>query len=497
MLSYLIVTYFSLNAQAQLSCESVFSNEKVIAADIMLVRTEERLLPKGTEIKSVKLLIDRRPIEITSKSDPRFKPTVLDMLNMMTETVFVSGDHKSMTEKGELRLAAEFKQGQSIEFEYIGDKRGSDVIYHLDKISFIKANGKDITVDKNPLSDDATFLQRSEILIVTKEGKKTETEEKPQKISILEKSDIESWSEESPVLKANVAKIKKDQSILDGLREISQSLSEKDAELIDKIIAEQKIVNVPTAISGPVLQEMIKWSELLPTLKRAEVRESVKNGKLSSLLIKARVRANTDFAFKVAKKQIFKYMLVGTAFFGFTHYNNLLLHDRSTTNSTIVSDVLIAKSTFTTENANALQQVAKSFSKSGRDVDPAFKQMLLARIAEKKTSKETAAATEDVQRSISDFVLKEENLRGSSRFYIGDANMNLKAFADKSFNPSLASADYMIGLFEKQNRIVIVSIFKSVTTFKTEMAEVIVDRHSYPVMYENIREALIKSTAQD
>jgi hypothetical protein len=478
----LLVTFVSSDVYASLSCNSVFSDEGL--------RITDRLIPDDVELNAIRFEVDNRTNTITSKADPLFKSTLLDMLGMMTETVFITGDQKAINEKGELRLAVEYRDGQSIEFEYFGDKRGSETLYRLGKVSFIKANGKDITIEKNPVSDDGRQLQKSEIVIATQFDKSAISSNAVIKTTILEKSNIETWSEKSDETKKSISGIKKDQGLTEALRNISKNLSAEDAQIIDRLVADQRVFKVPVTISGPILQHMIKWSELLPVIKRNEVRKAIENRDTKGLLIKAQLKAHSQFAFRVGKKQLFKYVIIGSIFFGITNYNNISnqnANDKS--NTTVLSDLLIAKSNFAKENVQIFSGIASSFCK---EADPLFEQMLHSRTVEKMSSAETKMSTENVRQSIADLVEKEESHKGKSKFYIGDVNMKLTAFADKNANPALTSADYMIGLFEKQNKIAIVSIARSDLTSRIEMTEVIVDRKTYPELYEKIRENLKK-----
>lgn len=487
LLLSVVLILIPLSSVAALSCEGIFSDVKT---QIKIVRIEENILPENIELNAVRLRIDKRPSEITSKKDPRFYSTLLDMLNMMNETVFVTGDRKSIFEKGELRLAAVHKNGQSIEFEYIGDKRGSEWIFRLSKISLIKGNAKGSTIEQNPLSDDGLNLIKKEFIISTRDSESFDGKPSIRNTSVLEKLDLDSWGEKS----SNASKLlnfKEGQSAIDGLMGIKKSISVKDANVIEKMIRNQVEIKVPVAISGPVLKEMIKWSEMLQHISRVDLHSAIRSGSTTSVFLKARVKSVIDYAYeKVIKKQLLKAFIFGSVFYGYNYFNDMVVRERSFPNSTMVSDVTIVKSTLTTDNTLAFQKVLNLFSKGNDSLETTVHQMLVSRLTDKKTSQEMAAATEGVQRSISDLVHKEEGQFGSSKFFISDANLKLQPYAEKEFKASLVSADYIIGVFKKQKKIVIISNFKSAITAKNEMAEIIIEKHAHPELFEAIMSKL-------
>ncbi|MNL16983.1 hypothetical protein D3C87_1380510 [compost metagenome] len=92
--------------------------------------------------------------------------------------------------------------------------------------------------------------------------------------------------------------------------------SPADRVAFKKIGQELKEVEIPVVIEGDLLKRFVVFAEDLGLMDRSRVRNYLGKDRLNSLWALSKIYASYDFTKQVAKKQIYKYLLVGAAFYG-------------------------------------------------------------------------------------------------------------------------------------------------------------------------------------
>ncbi|RYZ77204.1 MAG: hypothetical protein EOP05_02620 [Proteobacteria bacterium] len=196
-------------------------------------------------VKHRTLSLKADPLPTDSK-DPAFKARITDLLDMYLNSVFQENE-KDPFKKRELFFAREIGSGETLEFEYLGDQRSGERVYRLSKISLYKANGKDITLEKEALSDDGQSLRKKSFELEAEDGAT------PNEINDIA---------------------------------------------------------IPLTIEGEALKALTPWLQRIPHLTKIEIKSAVDRGRVSPLVWKAAFLSNLKFLAKTAKKQLFKTVLL-------------------------------------------------------------------------------------------------------------------------------------------------------------------------------------------
>lgn len=233
---------------------------------------------------------------ITKKS-PDFKKALAELIQMHSDTLYISAGEKVSLEKGELFLAKRLDQDSTLELSYQGDLRSAIPSFRLVKAAIVKGNAQNVVLTKEPLIDNGTELKlKSFVVQRTADGAKSAL------------VTAENLSAIDPV--------KNSDDPLSAINNLIQNSSPTDRVLLKKIDQNSKEIEVPVVIEGDLLKRFVLFADDLGLMDRSKVRDYIGNDKLNSLWALSKVYASYDFTKQVAKKQIYKYMLVGAAFYG-------------------------------------------------------------------------------------------------------------------------------------------------------------------------------------
>jgi|GEM_PF-3656079 hypothetical protein len=224
-----------------------------------------------------------------------FKKGLAELVQMYSDTLYMSAGEKMSIEKGELFLAKRLDDNTTLELSYQGDLRSVKPAFRLVKAAIVKGNAQAVNLTKEPLNDNGSDLKlRSFILQSNNDGSKT---------SLLA----------ADVLSA-IEPVKNTDDTLSFLQLMIEKSAPQDRPKFSSMPL--KTVEVPLSIEGTLLERFVKFAEDLSLMKRDRVRDYLGKDKLFSLWALSKVYSSYDFTKQVAKKQIYKYVLVGAAFYG-------------------------------------------------------------------------------------------------------------------------------------------------------------------------------------
>jgi hypothetical protein len=465
-----------LQAKAAVRCENLV--EGLRNTTETSTATSVLQIPEGLEFKSaIKLHIDTASAEITSVKDPRYQESFHNILEMLTETIFLSGDRKTTLEKGKLNLARNIGNGQSVEFEYIGDRRGENMVFRLAKVVLYKANGQDVSLEKNPVSDDGLKLRTPEVLVAEDAGGN---------LKVIEKSDINKWAKtENTTPDVGPA----NEGVLQRLESLINRMNPQDALKVRALKTHHQSIRIPLVIQGPLLQNLLTWAERMPYVSRPELRAAVQNKNLNPVIWKARFRSNVDFTLKVAKKQIFKYILIGGVFFGGHSMINQMTDVRPAVLDQRPSVVSMKadKPSFTINDSLIINRVLKSLEANGSIQADALRAEINASLDLKKSPAAIATNTRDAQSVMAQLIDAEVAANGQSQFYLGDTNMKLTSTPTESLNIT-PNTSILIGEFSHQQKIILIPITTVGST--QQMSQLVLSRSENPRLYDALSGSL-------
>ncbi len=253
LVASIIALSFQVSAQP-LACSDLFSIADqpavaVAAPEPAVAAAEPSTAPADVQLRII-------PMSVLPEGETRTKAQILEnLVQMYLAAPFQGNGFKDLTDKGLLRLAHPLSNGETLAFEYRGDRRSGNLVFRLAEISRIYKNGHTIVLEKNPLNESGDDF---------------------------------------------------------AMKELTLSASTN----IDTAVHEP--VAVPVAISGEVLSEMGDWIKRLPLVADLIVVRDVKkqDGLSPFLSWRASIRSNLLFMGKTTKKQVFKFMLLAVVFSG-------------------------------------------------------------------------------------------------------------------------------------------------------------------------------------
>lgn len=453
-------------------------------------------IPENVELKGLRLEWDRLPLEITSEKDPRFKQGLVNLLKMLTDTVFTSASRKTTLEKGELRLAKALDDGRSLEFEYTGDKRGKDTVFRLTKIVFVKPNGQEMALDKSPVSDDGVFLNKMNVVLMEKKVAREEGE--AIQIQPLDKSEIDGWIKDNESLKEILHLGKSGGNLISSLQEALPRLVESDRLKVGAMVDNVSVVKIPTVIRGPLLSRLLDWIDRVPHLSREEMRTSLGKNSVRGLVWKARVRSNFRFMVNVAKKQLFKYMLFGAMFVGYAHYDSIM--DRAQFGQQADAPVtrierVIHSAPLSTEEALMMNDVVRGMGGNlSRDWTTATE--IQNRISESRGPRNAEADFARFETLMSQLIAKESSMAGETTVWVGD--VDLKRIQQLSGSASVresirarVDSGYALAHFKNQEKILLTAIrHDGKADHMPLVSTILIEKASSPALYEQLLQGL-------
>jgi len=292
------VSFLKVSLAALFLSQSAFANP--ICSSVLLdsmVETKAAVLKPGINYQGYKLVPNPLIKAGITKKSPEFKAALSELVRMFSDTLYTSAGEKVSLEKGELYLAKRIDDDTTLELSYQGDLRSSVPAFRLIKVALVKGNAQSVSISKEPLVDSGKGLKiKSFILQSDASAQKTLLG-----VDVLNAIEAAKYNGEDPLLHIDMLIAKAAPSDRVALQHISDS---------------KQNIEVPLVIEGDLLKSFVSLAENLNLMERGKIRQYVDKNKLGTLVALSRAYASYDFTKQVAKKQIYKYMLVGAAFYG-------------------------------------------------------------------------------------------------------------------------------------------------------------------------------------
>jgi len=306
-------------------CEPLFdsSNAEVmtspelgtVSLDSATAKVEPRssfspdFIPANSRLRSLKFSEWTLP---TSSKDPKFKASMNELLEMMTETHFENVDPKMTIEKGELHLARSIGDGETIEFEYRRDSRHDS--FRLDKIVLYKPNGQPILIDKSPISDNGLHFSRDTVLLVENselyEGRTSLASLHP-----LELSELSAWAHGRTIIEQSLTS-KKSNDPGKVLQNLASELSPADQVTLAQLREQPEALKVPIVIEGDLLKAITAWAGRMPNLPRGKVKAAIRDNHVTRLIWTTRLSSSMKIVANTTRKQVAKWVVIGALILG-------------------------------------------------------------------------------------------------------------------------------------------------------------------------------------
>lgn len=268
-----------------------------------------------------------RMVVPASEKDPSFNEVRQTLLALLANTIFENGSIKGTLERGELSLGVPLGDGSSIEFEYRGDQRGSDMVLRLNRITIFKPNGQSISVDRNPVSDDGRTLIAKPITLIDHFKTDANGDRYLKEMKPLDAEGLGALANTHEFL-GTALNENRAATPLRTIEAIRDLLSASDRQALVNFTAARQTVQIPVVIEGPLMKELQHWLRRLPWVSRGELREASAGGEFRSLSRRAIRRERWNYVWdKIIKKQSMKLPLVlpvlGLAGYVFAQLNTI------------------------------------------------------------------------------------------------------------------------------------------------------------------------------
>ena len=132
----------TVRASAQpLACSDIFSEIVAPVAVVVAepIAPEAPLEPTTAVPADVQLRV--MPMSLTPTETQPESTILANLVEMYLAAPFQGNGYKDLTEKGVLRLARPLSNGETIAFEYRGDRRSGELVFRLTEVSRIFKNG--------------------------------------------------------------------------------------------------------------------------------------------------------------------------------------------------------------------------------------------------------------------------------------------------------------------------------------------------------------------
>lgn len=492
LLSLILLTAFfmAVRAQAQQACVLAFQSLPVEVAPV------KAFFGKDITLEGVRLVADRGVERLSSKKDPKYNEKLGQLLNMLTDTLYVNASEKVTIEKGELRLAKILPNGVSIEFEYTGDlrseKQGLGKAFRLTKIMAIKPNGQTVTISKDPLTDDGRHLRQSEFLFVKKsmpvEGS---PDEKMVEIAYMEpdkQEKLTGWIEQS----GGYERFPKPdgKKLIQYMTDNAPAMAGADQAKIAELLADVRNVEVPVVLSGPLLDDLLKnWLDRLELISRGEWQGINQGSSVRHFALLGTLRSSVAWwKDRVSKKVsgiVIAAILVGGGMMAVDKLKDVY-HEWNAAPTVVYEQV--ESSGFTQTDARVMAQVLNELTDQQWNIlDPRLSERIYKRMQQPNVRTPIDEAYQ-FEEFIKQSIELETRLGSSVRTYLGSSQNNSESLlrADVSqFQSGLA-----IYLFDAQERVVITSIQEVKGSTVPSVRVLIIRKEQHSALYDILKKRL-------
>ena len=441
----------------------------------------------------------------TSSKDLKFKASLAELLEMMTETHFENIDPKMTIEKGEMHLARSIGDGQTIEFEYRRDNRHDS--FRLDKILLYKPNGQAIVIDKSPLADSGLHFNRDTALLVESselyDGRTSLASLHP-----IEMSDLQAWAAgRTTIERVLTAKKSNDPGKL--LQSLASEMSSADQAILARLKDQPEILKVPIVIEGDMLKAIAAWAGRMPELPRGKVKAAVRDNHITRLIWTARLSSSVKIVASTTRKQMAKWIVIGALIVGIQQAPHELDFVRSALPGQWISRLTSKQDHHLDhEQAEIVQEVLARLKQQAGPSTPVQNNPTVSRagtdaslpVGQEKPATQASAQLNSAQtvsnltEAVSQLSTDEKAHGGQMTFYLSD----LQNHQTSLFNgDSLQAAEqhlksgYLIAVFPKTQKVILAPITVGADSTSPKVATILIDRQNQAQIYDVIVNNLI------